>query len=195
MAQDSTNDAPPPPPRDFLARRVREVCNACGSFIEYWGFKAIYGRAWALLAISTRPLTQSEVAETLGVSRSLMSSTMAELSRLGLVRTTHDHRNAPYEAIMDVWPVIADVLRNREWMLVESVRMALEAAIEEAEFLQSRGRPFDYDLRSLKLLLSMTEMAQSLLRILIRMRVPPSEDGITGWIALATRVVRQLSAR
>ena len=40
----------------IINRRVMEVCDSIGDFIEYWGFKAIHGRVWALLALSTDPL-------------------------------------------------------------------------------------------------------------------------------------------
>ncbi len=191
MTETKPDPAHPPPARDFLSRRVHEVCDTCGQFIEYWGFKAIYGRLWALLAISAGPLTQTEIADTLNVSRSLISSSIAELTRLGLVRPTRVHRNAPYEAVMDVWPVISNVLRSREWMLIESVRMALEAAIQEAEYLEGKGRNHRYNLKSMRLLLSLTEMAQSFLKILMRMRLPQSTEGMSSWITMASRVIRQ----
>lgn len=193
MSESELPPSAPPPARDFLSRRVNEVCDTCGQFIEYWGFKAIFGRVWALLAISAGPLTQSEIAETLHVSRSLISSSIAELTRLGLVRPTRVHRNAPYEAVMDVWPVISNVLRSREWMLIESVRMALEAAIQEAEYLDGKGRGHRYNVARLRLLLSLTEMAQAFLRILMRMRLPQSTEGMSSWITMAGRVIRQLS--
>src|SRR4051812_41709734 len=63
--------AAPPPGRDPLTTRIGQVCDAVGAFIEYWGFKAIHGRIWALLALRNGPLAQAEIAKTLGVSRAL----------------------------------------------------------------------------------------------------------------------------
>ena len=37
--------------QEILDRRVLEVCDAIGEFIEYWGFKSIHGRVWAMLAL------------------------------------------------------------------------------------------------------------------------------------------------
>ncbi len=175
-----------------LTRRVLTVCDAVGEFFEYWGFKAVYGRVWALLALSDRPLTQAAIAETLGVSRSLISGAIGELRRLGLVQPTRDHRNAPFEAILDVWPTISEVLRAREWLMLERARGALEAAIEEAELLERTGRPLPYDLARMRLLLSMTEAAQSLLRLLIGLRIPKSIEGFGRWFSTAAGIVRQL---
>ena len=48
-------------PTSLLERRIVSVCDACGDFIEYWGFKSIHGRVWAYLTISARPLSQTEI--------------------------------------------------------------------------------------------------------------------------------------
>ena len=123
--------ASPAPGTDRLGAKVRHVCEAVGDFIAYWGFKAIHGRIWTLLALRREPMSQVEVADFLQVSRSLVSGAMSELVEHGLVRPLSEHRNAPYEAVVDIWPTISDVLRDREWMLIEAARLALEGAVEE----------------------------------------------------------------
>ncbi len=172
--------------------RVLQVCDAVGTFIAYWGFKAIHGRIWTLLALKGRPLSQAALARTLGVSRALVSSAIAELSGYGLVRPVGGHRNAPYEAVMDVWPVIADVLRTREWMMIESARVALEAAIEEAEFAAEDGIDVDYDVGRMRLLLGLTETAQAFLRILVKLRLPKTFDSLGGWLTRASGLIQSL---
>lgn len=179
---------------DSLTRRVIEVCNAAGSFMEYWGFKAVYGRVWTLLALSRSPLSQVEIAELLGVSRSLVSGSIAELGRYGLVRSVGDHRNAPWEAVMDVWPTISDVLRAREWMLVESVRTALEAAIEEADMAEQRGHEHRWNAERMRALLSMSEIAQTFLQMIMRLRTPQSVAGFSRWMSRASSFVKRFSA-
>ncbi len=173
---------------DALDLRIRQVCDAVGAFIGYWGFKEVYGRVWTLLALRRTPLTQVEIAETLGVSRSLVSGAMAELSERGLVRAVSNHRNAPYEAVVDVWPSISDVLRHREWMLIEQTRLALEAAVDEAE-MSLRD---DYDLERLRQLLRMTEIAQSFLRLLIGLRVPRRLEGVGDWLRHSSQFLQTL---
>ncbi len=158
-----------------------QVCDSIGEFIAYWGFKSIHGKLWTLLALRRQPQTQIALAQTLGVSRSLVSGSIAELQRFGLVRPVSDHRNAPFEAVVDVWPTIADILRTREWMLVESVRLALEAAIDEVRASPAHVREA-YDVERMRLLLAMTESAQSVLKLLLRMRNPPSIDSMRLWL-------------
>lgn len=178
---------------DPLTRAVLQVAQAAGNFIEYWGFKAIHGRIWTLLALHREPLPQTEVADLLGVSRSLVSTAMAELLEYGLVRAVDEHRNAPYEAVIDIWPAIADVLRSREWMLLEGARVALEAAIEEAEIAGSNPQaPLRWDLDRLRMLLSLTEMAQGFLKMVIALRLPRAPEGFGGWVGRAQSLVARL---
>lgn len=176
------------PSQGRLERRVLRVCEATGDFIAWWGFKSIHGRIWALLAMSRDPLSQAEISRTLGVSRALVSGAMSELSDFGLVRSSGGHRLAPYEAVMDIWPVIADVMRRREWMLVERARVALEAAIVEAEVAQQIGEDLPYDVERMRLILGLTETAQAFLKILMALRVPRSLDAMSGWLGHASRL-------
>jgi len=170
---------------------VRQVCDAVGGFIEYWGFKAILGRIWTLLALRTDPMTQVEIAEFLDVSRSLVSGAMSELTKRGLVQATSDHRNTPYGAVVDIWPSISDVLRSREWMLIESARVALEAAIDETE-LRGRGVAARYDADRMRFLLRMTELAQAFLRLLIGIRVPRKLEGLGDWLKSSAKFMQGL---
>jgi DNA-binding transcriptional regulator GbsR (MarR family) len=178
-------------PSDRVAGRILEVCDAVGVFIEYWGFKAIHGRIWTALALHREPLSQIDVAEFLGVSRSLVSGAMSELTSHGLVRPLSDHRNAPYEAVIDIWPTISSVLREREWMLIESARVALEGAIEEAE-LSSAGDAQRYAIDRMRFLLRMTELAQAFLRLLIGIRVPHKLEGLAGWLKSSSKFIQSL---
>ena len=174
---------------DPLQRPIMHVSEAVGSFIDYWGFKAIYGRVWTLLALHHQPLTQVAIAEKLNVSRSLVSGVMNDLTGFGLVRPVSDHRNAPYDAVLDIWPIISDVLRNREWMLLESARTALESAIEEAT-LRADDSGMDYNVDRMRLLLTMTELAQALLKVIISVRVPNSLEGLGPWFGRANTFLR-----
>lgn len=189
-ARTRKREAAAPTELGSLDRRVLAVCDAAGAFIEYWGFKAIFGRVWALLALRHAPMSQAELTQVFGVSRALMSGVMAELGERGLVRQVGEQRNAPYVAVIDVWPTIAEVLRTREWLLLEQARLALEAAVDEAELARSSGRAVAYDVSRMRMLLSMTESAQAFLRMLIGLRVPRGFGSFGGWLSRATELVQ-----
>jgi DNA-binding transcriptional regulator GbsR (MarR family) len=179
-------------PPDRLTQRILAVCATVGDFIEGWGFKAVHGRVWALLALRREPTAQTELADLLGVSRSLISAAVAELADYGLVRPIGDHRNAPYEARLDVWPTIADVLRRREWILIERARVALEAALEEVELTEESGQRTPYDPRRIRLVLGMTELAQAVLRTILAIKVPRSVEAFATWLRGAAKAIRRL---
>jgi len=178
--------------QDRTGQRVRAVCDAVGAYIETWGFRAIHGRTWALLALSKAPVSQAEAAEFLGVSRSMMHLAISELGELGLVRPTGPERNAPYEACLDVWPIITDVLRSREWMLMERARVALEAAHNEIEFSAETGEDERFDARRVSLLLAMTEFAQATLKMVMSVRMPRSLDHFSSWLQRAGKAVERI---
>lgn len=178
---------------DRLDDRMMAVGDAIGAFIEWWGFKAIHGKIWSLLALSRYPLPQTEIAARLGVSRSLVSGAIGELTDFRLVRAVGEHRNAPYIARFDVWGTIADVLRDREWMLIERVRLALDAAILEGEALQtSAGGATVYDLQRARLLLRMTEVAQAALQTIIAIASARMPRGFATWLRRAVQLVAEL---
>ena len=181
--------------RNRIDRLVVEVCNSVGTFIEWWGFKAIHGRVWTLLALSKLDLTQAELARRLGVSPALLSSAIHELEQFGLVKHVEadagQGRSAAWSAVMDVWPVIGDVLRNREYAMVESARVALEAAIEEVELAQGE-EGVDYDLGRMRVLLALTEAAHATLRLLVSLRVPKSAEYLGESLSKASTLLRAL---
>ena len=158
-----------------LDRDIISVCEACGDFIEYWGFKSIHGKIWSYLAISSSPLSQQEVASALSMSKGSISIAMSELTHYGLVRQSGSQRHAPYEAVMDVWPVISQVLREREWMLLESARVALEGLLVHTERIERSGQPHELHLERIRSILQMTEWSQNILKMVLNARLPKSE--------------------
>lgn len=160
---------------DPLDRAVWNVCEASGAFIEWWGFKAAHGRIWTLIALHRYPLSQAEIAKKAGISKALVSSVVSDLMDYGLVRPVTTHRNSPYQASLDVWSTIVEVLRSREWMLIESARVSLEGALTAAEQRGVQDKLLDYDIERMQALLRMTEAAQGMLTVLTSVRMSPTE--------------------
>ena len=191
MAREANKRPPRPQGRDAAHTAAVRACDAVGTFIESWGFRSIHGRVWTLLALSEGSLSQAEIAELLGVSRSLVHLAISELAGFGLVRAESDRRNAPYVAIIDVWPVIVEVLRTREWMLIERSRSALEALQTEVRRASGSG----YDPSRVDLLLAMCDLAQSTLRAILSVRMPANFDGFGKWLGRTRIVVDQITKR
>ena len=84
-----------------------------------WGINRTVAQIHALLFLSQSPLNAEEIASTLGVARSNVSTSLRELQGWGIVRVTHilGDRRDHFESMKDVWEmfrIIVDERRKRE---------------------------------------------------------------------------------
>src|SRR5205809_3960720 len=81
-----------------------------------WGINRTVAQIHALLYISPKPLNAEEIAETLGVARSNVSTSLWELQGWGIVRTVLvlGDRRDHYESIKEVWELFRVVLDERK---------------------------------------------------------------------------------
>lgn len=95
---------------------MMQACQAVGSLMELWGFKRIHGALWTYLYMSDRPLDAQELREGLHISSGLVSMTLHELMRWGVVtrQVVPGTRRERYRAEPDIWRAVAKVLRERE---------------------------------------------------------------------------------
>lgn len=179
-------------PAQRLNRRVVQVCNQLGTFIEWWGFRAIDGRVWALLAIHGAEMSQAEIARSLDVSRSLVHGAVTELEEYGLIQRAGEGRFAPWSASVDIWPVITHILRSREWMMLEEIRVSIDAAIEEAELEKRRSRKEPWSIKRLYMLRALTEMAQQFLRVILAFRDNDERTGLRDTFRNAGKIITHI---
>src|SRR2546427_1910444 len=81
-----------------------------------WGINRTVAQIHALLFLSPVPLHAEEIAETLGVARSNVSTSLKELQGWGIVKLVHvmgDKRDH-FESIKDVWEMFRIVLDKRK---------------------------------------------------------------------------------
>ena len=81
-----------------------------------WGINRTVAQIHALLYISPNPLHAEEIAETLGVARSNVSTSLNELQGWGIVKMVHvmgDKRDH-FETLKDVWEMFRIVLDERK---------------------------------------------------------------------------------
>jgi len=110
--------------------------------MELWGFRRQLGRIWGVLFLSDRPLAAPELCERLQISTGLLSMSLAELRRWGVVKSVSipGSRREHFEAETHVWQMIRRVLAEREKKAVESALEVFEAALA-----QVRGAARDID--------------------------------------------------
>lgn len=84
-----------------------------------WGINRTVAQIHALLFLSAKPLNAEEIADTLSVARSNVSTSIKELQNWGIVRVAHvmGDRRDHFESMKDVWEMfrtIADERKKRE---------------------------------------------------------------------------------
>src|SRR5204862_430909 len=81
-----------------------------------WGINRTVAQIHALLYLSPKPLHAEEIAETLGVARSNVSTSLKELQGWGIVKLSHvlGDRRDHFESMKDVWEMFRAVLDERK---------------------------------------------------------------------------------
>jgi DNA-binding transcriptional regulator GbsR (MarR family) len=103
-----------------------------------WGINRTVAQIHALLYLSPRPLNAEEIAATLGVARSNVSSSLRELQGWRIVRVSHilGDRRDHFESLKDVWEmfrIIVDERKKREADPTVAVLRELDAEARSAK--------------------------------------------------------------
>ncbi len=159
---------------DALQRADLAAADAVGAIMELWGFRRQLGRVWAVLFLSDRPLAAPELCARLEISTGLLSMSLAELRRWGVVRPVEiaGDRKEHYEAETNVWRLVARVLREREKRAVEGALATFERALHDARSALADVDPAvkvaaRFKARRLELLVDLSRAALNVLRIFI----------------------------
>ncbi len=81
-----------------------------------WGINRTVAQVHALLFLSPKPLNAEEIAETLSVARSNVSTSLKELQNWGIVRIIHvlGDRRDHFETMKDIWEMFNVILNERK---------------------------------------------------------------------------------
>jgi DNA-binding transcriptional regulator GbsR (MarR family) len=124
---------------ESVAEIEQRVAEVIGRLMEYWGFKAVMGRLWTFLYLSSEPLTAAELGERLAMSTGSISMAAADLQKWGVIRKTWrpGERKDFYEAETSIWKMVTRVIRERELVHVHDAISAFEAAKTQLTSLKS----------------------------------------------------------
>src|SRR5262245_56867326 len=121
-----------------------------GEMSTRWGINRTVAQIHALLFLSPKPLNAEEIAETLAVARSNVSTSLKELQGWGIVKLVHvlgDKRDH-FESMKEVWEMFRVVLDERKRREIDPTLNMLRDCIAEAERQEADGYTRDR-LRSL----------------------------------------------
>ena len=100
-----------------------------------WGINRTVAQIHALLFLSPRPLNAEEIAATLGVARSNVSTSLRELQGWGIVKVAHilGDRRDHFESMKDVWEMFRIIVDERKKREADPVLAMLRDAAVEAK--------------------------------------------------------------
>ena len=100
-----------------------------------WGINRTVAQIHALLFLSPRPLHAEEIAATLGVARSNVSTSLRELQGWGIVRVTHilGDRRDHFESVKDVWEMFRIIVDERKKREADPTLAMLREAVAETK--------------------------------------------------------------
>jgi DNA-binding transcriptional regulator GbsR (MarR family) len=151
-----------------------ELTDVARKFILHWGEM---GSAWgvnrsvaqihALLFFHGKPLHAEELAETLGIARSNVSTSLKELQNWNLIRTTHvlGDRRDWFETSLDVWTLFRTVVRERKEREFDPTTRALREMTALPGFEQEPADVQDRVRDALRLMQTLGSWSDEMLRL------------------------------
>jgi DNA-binding transcriptional regulator GbsR (MarR family) len=171
--------------RQKLPLAVQDFILRWGDMGGQWGVNRSVAQVQALLYLSDRPLTAEDIADSLGMARSNVSTSIRELIAWKLIRRVPvlGDRRDHYEAEADLWQIMARIAQGRKEREIDPAVAAINHVLKTAED----------DPRVGKLALSRLREMQGFVTTLDgwftqMMAVPPAT--LMGLIKLGSRVVK-----
>lgn len=99
-----------------------------------WGINRTVAQIHALLYISPHPLHAEDIAQTLSVARSNVSTSLRELQGWGIVKVVHvlGDRRDHFECMGDVWDMFHVIIEERKRREIDPTLVVLRECVQEA---------------------------------------------------------------
>lgn len=106
-----------------------------GEMGSRWGVNRTVAQIHALLYLEGRPMDAEEIADTLGVARSNVSTSLKELQAWRLVRMTHvmGDRRDHYETSTDIWELFKLIVEGRRQREIDPTITVLRECLGSAD--------------------------------------------------------------
>jgi DNA-binding transcriptional regulator GbsR (MarR family) len=106
-----------------------------GDMGSQWGVNRSVSQIHALLYLSERPLNAEEIADTLSVARSNVSTSLKELQAWGLIKITHvmGDRRDHFEALQDITSLFRIIVEERKRREIDPTLALLRECVQESD--------------------------------------------------------------
>ncbi len=117
-----------------LTRSMERYVVHWGEMGTRWGVSRSVAQIHALLFLASRPLTAEEIADTLSIARSNVSTSLKELQGWGLASLVHvlGDRRDHFETEKDVWKIALTIVEQRKQREIDPTLGTLAQCAREA---------------------------------------------------------------
>jgi DNA-binding transcriptional regulator GbsR (MarR family) len=133
-----------------------------------WGINRTVAQVHALLFLSPKPLHAEEIANTLTVARSNVSTSLRELQGWGIVRVAHvlGDRRDHFESVKELWEIFRIVAEERKRREIDPTLRVLEECVSR---LKKPGAGNPYTRERLEEMLEFLATTSALFEEMVRM--------------------------
>lgn len=137
-----------------------------GRFIEFWGFKAVEGKIWLHIFVSTQELCAEDLMKRLKISKALTSMSIKRLMAYGVILKGEKGAKGIqyYCANPNVERVIKDVIRQRERIMLSEIQGALDLVLATHRYHDQEKSLREKRLRFLR---KITRRTQTILSLMV----------------------------
>ena len=132
-----------------------------------WGVNRTVSQIHALLYIAGKPMDAEEIAATLGVARSNVSTSLKELQSWKLVKVAHimGERRDHFETSLDVWELFRTVVRGRKERELAPTIQSLRECLANPDLAKEDKAAQQRIAETLALMETLTTWADEMLRL------------------------------
>jgi DNA-binding transcriptional regulator GbsR (MarR family) len=144
-----------------VPKELEALASQIGELIEHWGFKKIHGEVWTHIWLAKKPIDATTLVKRLNCSKALVSLALKDLVKYNVVRVVGqgNRRKLLLEANRDIRTVIANVVMNREALMLESVMDEFKKTSSLHENTKKELDIDDEKLNSLQLMISIAQIS------------------------------------
>lgn len=150
-----------------LTETARRFVVHWGEMGTAWGVNRTVSQIHALLYVHGRPLHAEDIADTLAVARSNVSTSLKELQNWNLIRVTHvlGDRRDYFETSLDVWELFRTIVRERKEREFDPTVRMLTELVAQPGFADEPPDAQDRVRETLKFMATLGAWSEEMLRL------------------------------